>query len=123
MGGDVSFWTGGSPKASNSRRISRVRAVAFTTTASAALQPKVCSMKLRSHCQVAATINTGGAAKGVNVPPMDTFTSKTPKVAYFRRSLTGLASTASRNMRAASVMAAGSVISEPSKGTKDKVRK
>ena len=36
--------------------------MALTTTAIAAFQPKVASMKALSQSQVAATISTGGAA-------------------------------------------------------------
>ena len=36
-----------------------------------------------SQFHVLATINTGGAAKCVNVPPTDTFTNNNPSVAYF----------------------------------------
>ena len=35
------------------------------------------------HSQVRATIKTGGAAKWVSVPPMDTLTNSSPSVAYF----------------------------------------
>lgn len=70
-----------------------------------------------------ATINTGGAAKGVKVPPIEILTNRTPKVAYFKRSLTLEENTESRNINAASVMAAGSVINEPSNGTTESRRK
>jgi len=36
--------------------------VALSTTAITAFHPKVAKMKALSHCQVAATINTGDAA-------------------------------------------------------------
>src|SRR5574343_1377525 len=62
-----------------------VTAQALTKTASAAFQPKVESMKMVSHFQVAATINTGGAPKLVSVPPIETLTNKTPTVAYLKR--------------------------------------
>jgi hypothetical protein len=62
-----------------------VPASALTITASAAFQPKVENMKAVSHCQVAATIRTGGAPKLVSVPPIDTLTNNTPSVAYLKR--------------------------------------
>ena len=34
-----------------------------------------------------ATISTGGAAKWVRVPPIETFTNSSPRVAYLRRGL------------------------------------
>jgi len=40
----------------------KVATDAFTRTAMAAFQPKCTSMKALSHCQVCATISTGGAA-------------------------------------------------------------
>ena len=63
----------------------KVTPTALTTTAIAAFQPKVVSMKARSHFQVSATISTGGAANGVRVPPIEMLTNKTPMVAYMSR--------------------------------------
>ena len=65
----------------------------------------------------------GGAAKGVSVPPIDTLTNKTPSVAYFNRSLTSFENTESLSIRAAKVIAAGSVMREPTRGTKESVKK
>ena len=59
----------------------------------------------------------------MSVPPTDTFTNSTPSVAYFSRLDTPAEKTRSRSMRAASVMAAGSVMSEPSSGTSDRLTK
>ncbi len=59
--------------------------MALMTTAIAAFQPKVVSMKAKSQFQVLATMRTGGAANGVSVPPMEMFTNSTPKVPYIRR--------------------------------------
>ena len=56
----------------------RATPVALTSTASAAFQPKVASMKALSQLQVAATISTGGAANEVSVPPIETLTNSTP---------------------------------------------
>src|SRR3990167_4404978 len=59
-----------------------VVAMALTKTATAAFQPMWVNMNQLSQFHFAATINTGGAAKDVSVPPMDTLTNSTPKVAY-----------------------------------------
>ena len=99
------------------RRRASAHAVAFTSTASAAFQPKVVSMKALSQPQVAATISTGGAAYEVSVPPMDTLTNSTPSARYLSRSGTPARKICGASMRAAMVMAAGSVMSEPSSGT------
>ena len=115
--------TAGSPSPNSSRLIKSVTKKALTKTAIAAFQHKFKSMNFKSHCHVVATIKTGGAANEVNVPPMDILTNSTPRVAYFRRSLTRAENTESRSMSAASVMAAGSVIKEPSNGTTDNNRK
>ena len=74
-------------------------------------------MKALSHCQVVATISTGGAAYEVNVPPIETLTNSTPSARYLTRSGTCGRKICEASMRAAMVMAAGSVISEPSSGT------
>ncbi len=99
------------------RRRVQVASVAFTNTASAAFQPKWASMKALSQPQVLATISTGGAAYAVSVPPMDTFTSSTPSAKYLRRSGTAGRKICGASISAAMVMAAGSVMSEPSSGT------
>jgi hypothetical protein len=93
------------------------------STATAALAPNTDSMNGVSQPHFAATISTGGAAKWVSVPPTDTLTNSTPSVAYFRRFDTPARNTVSRSIRAASVIAAGSVMSEPSSGTSDRLTK
>ena len=99
------------------RRSTRAHTVALTSTATAAFQPKVVSMKALSQPQVAATISTGGAAYEVSVPPMDTLTNSTPSARYLSRSGTAGRKICGASMRAAIVIAAGSVMSEPSSGT------
>ena len=37
-------------------------------------------MNAELHCQVDATMSTGGAAKFVRVPPIDILTNRTPRV-------------------------------------------
>ena len=69
------------------------------------------------------TISTGGAAKLVNAPPIDTLTNNTAMVAYLMRVEMFCANTPSRSISAAMVMAAGSVMMEPSIGTRDRLRK
>ena len=68
---------------------------------------------------LAATISTGGAANEVSVPPIETLTKSTPMVAYLSRSDTAVPKTRSRSISAASVIAAGSVMNEPSSGITD----
>jgi len=114
---------GGSVRFANSRRKRSVKTSALKTTASAAFAPNVESMNPDVHSHFAATMSTGGAAKFVSTPPMDTLTNNTPSVAYLRRLEASVAKTRSRNISAASVMAAGSVISEPSNGTKERLKK
>jgi len=63
-------------------------------------------------------MSTGGAAKGVMVPPMETLTKSAPRVAYLRRVDTGREKMRSDSIMAARVMAAGSVMNEPSSGAK-----
>ena len=46
--------------------------------------PKWLAMYSVSHPHGRATISTGGAAKCVSVPPMETFTKSRPSVAYFK---------------------------------------
>ena len=108
-------------KAAKSLRNTTATATALTSTATAALAPKLVSMKCRSQPQVAATIKTGGAANGVKVPPMETLTSSTPRVAYFKRTEMPRAKNCSDSINAPKVMAAGSVMNEPSNGTKHKI--
>jgi hypothetical protein len=55
--------------------------------ASADFQPKLVSMNHTPQSHSPATISTGGAAKWVRVPPMDTFTNSNPRVAYAKRRL------------------------------------
>src|ERR1700761_6760056 len=86
------------------------------STAIAAFQPNVTTMNDVSQPQAFATIRTGGAAYAVMTPPIDTFTNSTARPKYFTLLDTSAANSRSRSRRAASVIAAGSVISEPSKG-------
>ena len=53
----------------------------------AARHPKCDSMKPVPQFHGRATISTGGAAKWVSVPPIETLTNSSPRVAYFRRLL------------------------------------
>ena len=81
-----------------------------------ARQPKFATMNGMSHPHGRATISTGGAANCVSVPPIETLTNNTPSVAYFSR----VEGCKSKNCRASSsaqiVIAAGSVMNEPSTG-------
>ena len=63
----------------SSRRNTRKYASVDVTIASTARQPKWPSMKVVVQSHVRATINTGGAAKWVSVPPIDTFTKSRPE--------------------------------------------
>jgi hypothetical protein len=90
---------------------------ALIATASAAFQPNSDIMKPMPQLQVSATISTGGAAKGVSVPPIEILTNSTPSVAYCRRAEMPRAKMRSASISAASVIAAGSVTNEPSSGT------
>jgi hypothetical protein len=83
----------------------------------AAFQPKVEAMKVVSQPQRPATISTGGAANEVSVPPTDTFTNNTPSAPYFSFSGTPGQNTRGASIKAARVMAAGSVMAEPTSGT------
>ena len=85
----------GAGLASRWRRSATVATLALTTTAMAAFQPKVTSMKELSQPHVEATISTGGAAKDVSVPPMETFTNSTPRARY----LTPSGTSGSENLR------------------------
>ena len=107
----------------NSVRKSHVANPAFAKTASAAFQPKVPNMNPMSQPQVPATISTGGAAYGVSVPPMETFTNNVPSVMYFRRVEMPFENRWSRSNNADIVMAAGSVMNEPSIGVNDSTTK
>ena len=71
----------GAGSAASSRRNTSATPSALITTATAAFQPKVASMKAMSQPQTPATISTGGAAKGVSVPPMEMLTNSAPSVA------------------------------------------
>ena len=115
--------TGDSARSDNSRRKSSVSASALTNTASAALAPNVDSMNPVVQSHFAATMRIGGAAKLVNVPPTETLTNNTPSVAYLRRLDAWVAKMRSRSISAASVIAAGSVMNEPSSGTSERLRK
>src|SRR5690625_3018839 len=101
----------------SSRRNSSIAPLALIATAIAAFQPKFIAMNGRSQPQAFATISTGGAAKFVSVPPMEMFTNNTPKVAYLKRADTCRLNRLLASTSAASVMAAGSVMNEPSRGT------
>src|SRR5450830_328123 len=98
-------------------RMATTSTVALISTATAAFQPKWVNMKAESHCQAPATISTGGAAYEVRVPPMETLTNSTPSAAYLCRTGTSGRNTVPARVSAAIVMAAGSVIKEPSRGT------
>src|SRR6478609_3773557 len=97
-------------------RSTQVASVAFTTVAIAAFQPNWESIQALSHCQVVATISTGGAAYDVSVPPIEMLTKSTPSARYLTRSGMCSAKTEGAIIRAAMVIAAGSVISDPSSG-------
>ena len=51
--------------------------------ATTARQPKCPSMNGVPQSQCRATMSTGGAAKCVSVPPIETLTNKSPRVPYF----------------------------------------
>ena len=98
------------------------RGSALTATASAGLPAEVgqhVATGPSSTC--AATISTGGAAKGVSVPPIETFTNRTPSVAYLSLFDTPAGRSGRCSISAASVIAAGSVMNDPSSGTRDSV--
>ena len=100
-----------------------VAQAALMSTAMAAFQPKLAIMNQVSQFHLAATISTGGAAKGVSVPPMEMFTNRVPSVAYLSLVEMSREYKVSRSIRAARVMAAGSVMNDPSKGTNASTRK
>ena len=119
MGTRTTSASGSTLRRTSSRCRISVTARALKNTAMAARQPKFISMKLMSQFHLAATISTGGAANGVSTPPMEILTNRTPNVAYLSMLLTLWRKMVSRNISAPRVMAAGSVIKEPSSGTKD----
>ena len=86
----------------------------------AAFQPNVLVMNALSQFHLAATINTGGAANDVRVPPMEIFTKSTPSARYLIFWGKPRTNSSGRRARAATVMAAGSVMKEPSKGRTDR---
>src|SRR3954447_454305 len=98
-------------------RSANVANVALTSAAIAAFHPNSDSIQALSHCQAVATISTGGAAYDVSVPPIDTLTKRTPSARYFTGSGTCGVNTRGASMRAAMVIAAGSVTSAPSSGS------
>jgi len=108
---------------SNSLWKSSVTQIALNAQAKADFQPKFAAINGNVQPHFPATMTTGGAAKGVRVPPIDTFTSSTPRVIYcisggiFREKMRSL------KMSAPSVMVAGSVINDPSNGTTNKTEK
>ena len=85
--------------------------------------PKFANINAELHSQVLATINTGGAAKFVSVPPIEILTKRTPRVANIKVTEGLFLYTRSRNKNAAKVIAAGSVISDPNRGVMDRVKK
>ena len=62
-----------------------VRPASTPRSPAPARQPKCVSMNGVSQPQGLATMSTGGAAKWVSVPPIETFTNRAPSVAYFSR--------------------------------------
>src|SRR5690349_22772842 len=70
----------------NSRRNHSLNTVVDARIAMAARHPKCDIMNSESQFQGRATISTGGAAKCVNVPPIETLTNNSPSVAYFSAS-------------------------------------
>ena len=73
-------------------------------------------MKALSQLQLEATISTGGAANDVSVPPIETLTNSTPRAKYLAGSGTRDVKIRGASISAAIVIAAGSVMSEPSRG-------
>ena len=69
------------------------------------------------------TISIGGAAKLVSAPPIEILTNNTPIVKYINLTDFVLLKMLSLNKKAANVIAAGSVMSEPNMGTNDSVTK
>src|SRR4030095_2663138 len=90
---------------------------ALTITAKAAFHPKTAAMNGVLHPHASATMSTGGAAKDDSVPPIDTFTNSTPRAKYFGGSGMSRRNTNGASKIAAIVIAAGSVTSEPNRGT------
>src|SRR5690606_37071736 len=86
-------------------------------TARAAFHPKLVIMNTMSQFHWLATISTGGAANGVSTPPMETLTNRVPSRAYLALSEMLTAYTRRASSIAARVIAAGSVMKDPSSGT------
>jgi hypothetical protein len=57
--------------------------VVDATIAATARHPKCPNMNVESQAHGRATMSTGGAAKCVSVPPIETLTKSRPSVAYF----------------------------------------
>src|SRR5688572_4911614 len=91
--------------------------VALHRTAIAAFHPKVDSMKNVSQDQVLATIRIGGAAYALRVPPIEILTNSVPSAKYLGISGISERNATGANIRAAIVIAAGSVIRDPRRGT------
>ena len=85
--------------------------------------PKLLNINPELHPQVDATMSTGGAAKLVRVPPIEILTNSTPSVPNSNDLEHRCRYTKSRNKKAANVIAAGSVMSDPSSGVKPRVKK
>ena len=103
----------------NQRRPMKVRTMAFNVTAMMARQPIWLIMKLMSQCHLLATISTGGAANGVKAPPIEILTKSVAITAYLNPTGRSWRRNCSRKSNAATVIAAGSVMSEPSSGIND----
>ena len=80
------------------------------------LNPKFFNIKAESQFHFEATIKTGGAAKCVSVPPIETLTNNKAIVAYLSFSEIFSLYIDSSKIIAVTVMEAGSVINDPSKG-------
>ncbi len=82
--------------------------------------PKADIIIVMSHLHFPATISKGGTANGVRVPPMKTFTNSTHSVAdsSVRRCRTQRC--AWPRIKAVTVIVAGSVIKDHSRGTSAK---
>jgi hypothetical protein len=87
------------------------------------LRANVDIMKLISQCHVLATINMGGAAKGVIAPPIEMLTKRIERITYLSFSDWIEGNRVSFNIMALTVIAAGSVINEPSRGRSVRVKK
>jgi len=80
-------------------------------------------MKALSQFQAEATISTGGAAKFVSVPPIEILTNNTPSVPNSISLEQEWRYTRSLSKKAAKVIAAASVMNEPSMGVMLRVKK